>query len=319
MAHELTESDHMVSGSSVTPWHGLGTILPDNLTASAALEAARLNWQVTQESTYDGDMKEHPLYLFNRRSDTRAVLGVVEQGWQPVQNERLLEIAESLAQVDGVDYRPVIETAGSLRGGRIVWALVRTGERSFADSTHRTYLLLSNGHDGKRALRGTLTDVRVVCANTLRWAEAAESKLYVSHARGVEKRVQTALTTLGWANEATRATFAIYAALAAAKITADSAHVTFRKLIAADAETLTKGETESVEAMMTLFRSGRGNEGKSAFDLVNAATDWADHVKNYRDDERRAERRFLSSSMGGEADRLKTAAFSAARRLASIA
>jgi CheY-like chemotaxis protein len=31
-------------------------------------------------------------------------------------------------------------------------------------------------------LRGTLTDVRVVCANTLRWAEAAESKLYVSHA-----------------------------------------------------------------------------------------------------------------------------------------
>lgn len=42
-----------------------------------------------------------------------------------------------------------------------------------------------------------------VCANTLRWAEAAEAQLYVSHARGVEKRVETALKTLGWANEAT--------------------------------------------------------------------------------------------------------------------
>ena len=69
--------------------------------------------------------------------------------------------------------------------------------------------------------------------------------------------------------------------------------------------------------MMELFRSGNGNEGKTAFDLVNAVTDWADHCKNYREDDRTAERRFLSSSMGGEADRLKTAAFSAARKLAS--
>jgi phage/plasmid-like protein (TIGR03299 family) len=317
MPHEIESTDHMVSGSGLTPWHGLGTILQGNLSAPVALAAAKLNWTVEQESTFDGDMQEHPLYVFNRRSDTRAVLGVVEQGWTPVQNERLLEIAESLAQVDGCEYRPVIETAGSLRGGRIVWALVRTGEREFAGSMHRTYLLLSNGHDGKRALRGTLTDVRVVCANTLRWAEASESQLYVSHARGVEKRVKTALETLGWANDATRASFAIYSALAATRISTDVAAGTFRRLVKGKAEQMTKGELGHVEAMLHLFRHGAGNEGRSAFDLVNAVTDWADHVKRYRADERTAERRFLSSALGGEADRLKGAAFMEARKLAS--
>lgn len=318
MAHELTSSDHMVSANNVTPWHGLGTILPGNLSATDALRAAKLDWQVLQEPVFDGDMNAITAYQLNRRSDNREVLGIVAKGWQPVQNERLLEIAESLAQVDRGDYQPEIETAGSLRGGRIVWALVRVGERRFGDSLHRSYLLLSNGHDGLRAVRGTLTDVRVVCANTLRLAETAVAGLFVSHARGVDARIKTALETLGWANEATRATFAIYEALAATKLTVDAARGTFRRVVAADTDTLTAGQDRTIERMTELFLHGQGNAGASAFDLVNAVTDWADHEKTYRDDDRTAERRFLSSSMGGDADRLKTAAFQAARKLAGV-
>jgi hypothetical protein len=69
--------------------------------------------------------------------------------------------------------------------------------------------------------------------------------------------------------------------------------------------------------MMELFRCGKGNEGRSAFDLVNAVTDWADHVKGYRQDDKTGERRFMESSMGGKADRIKTEAFRAARKLAA--
>ncbi len=262
MAHEITSSDHMVSANNVTPWHRLGTIVAGLPTATEALTAAKLAWQVVQEPVFDGDMKQVAAYQLNRRSDNREVLGIVPKGWQPVQNERLLEIAEALAQVDS-DYRPVIETAGSLRGGRIVWALVKIGERQFADSEHRSYLLLSNGHDGMRAVTGRLTDVRVVCANTLKMAETDAARLYVTHARGVDVRLKNAIETIGWANATTRATFAIYEALAATKITAD-------------------------------------------------------HVKGYRADERTDERRFLGSNLGGEADRFKTAAFRAAKRLANV-
>ena len=318
MAHELTASDHMVSGNNTTPWHGLGTVLPGHLTAHEALTAAKLDWQVEQSPVFDGDMVEIKTHRLNRRSDNRENLGVVRQGWEPVQNERLLEIAEALAQIDDTEFRPVVETAGSLKGGQIVWALVRVGERTFADSPHTTYLLLSNGHDGLRALRGTLTDTRVVCANTLRLAETSVSNLYVSHARGVDARINTALKTLGWANEATRATFAIYQALSAVKVPLDQARATFRRLVIGANEAATKKETATIDQMTELFRSGRGNSGATAFDVLNAVTDWADHGKTYRDDDRTAERRFLSASFGGDADRLKSAAYEATRTLAGV-
>lgn len=319
MAHELTSTDYMVSASNKTPWHGLGAILPGNLTAAEALAAARLNWTVEQEPVYDGDMKDITTHQLNRRSDTREILGVVSKGWQPVQNDRLLEIAEALAQVDNADFRPVIETAGSLRGGRVVWALVKTGERVFADSQHNTYILLSNGHDGLRAVRGTLTDTRVVCANTLRLAESQLSSFYVSHARGVENRMRNAIDALGWANDATRATFAIYEALATAPVNVDTAAKTFHNLVLGKSPVnpIPKRHSEAISEMIELFRKGPGNAGRNAFDVLNAVTDWVDHHKNFRDDEGKDERRFLYSALG-EGSNLKTSALHAAKQLAGV-
>lgn len=315
MAHELTASDHMVSGSNVTPWHGLGTIVAGQLSAADALKAARLDWQVGQEVVFDGDMKEIEGFRLNRRSDNGAVLGIVADTWSPIQNERVLEIAEALAQIDGRDFQPVIETAGSLQGGRIVWALVKTGERQFAGSAHASYLLLSNGHDGKRALKGTLTDTRVVCANTLRMAETNASQLFVTHGRGVESRVKTAIETLGWANDATRSTFAIFESLAAVKINADQAAGYFRRLVKDESEEMTSQAQATVAEMMQLYRTGAGNEGKTAFDALNAVTDWIDHKRQFRGNDNLPERRFLFAALGGEGDRMKVQAFRDARKL----
>ncbi len=316
MAHELTSTDHMVSGSNVTPWHGLGTVLPGQLTAVEALKAAKLDWTVEQESLYDADTQEVPGYRLNRRSDTREVLGVVSDTWQPVQNDRLLEIAEALAQVDDLDFKPVIETAGSLRAGRIVWAMVQVGQREFAGSAHKSYLLLSNGHDGLRALRGTLTDVRVVCANTLRCAETTAASLYVSHARGVEARVSAALETLGWANAATRSTFAIYEALACTKLSTDKVHKYFHDLVYDEGdEKFTPGKFAIEGQLMNLYTSGKGNEGKTAFDALNAATDWIDHQRPLRGEHENPERRFLFTSFDGNGVAFKAKAFAKARKL----
>ena len=304
-----------------TPWHGLGTTFTAApASASEALKTAGLNWQVNQESVYDADMHELPQYRINRREDTKEVLGIVSSTWTPIQNERLLEIAEALVQVDSTGFRPSIEVAGSVRGGRLVWALVQTGVRTFAGFAHKSYLLLSNGHEGTRALKGTLTDIRTVCSNALNTAERA-AQLFVHHGRGVETRVQNALATLGWANDATNATFAIYAALEAARIDTDRAVKYFTKLTRPEAdeatEEATKRAKQTVDEMVTLFHTGAGNSGSSAFDALNAVTDWVDHKKHYRDTGNVTERRFLYSTLGGEGDRLKRTAFRQARQLAA--
>ncbi|OAM91615.1 DUF932 domain-containing protein [Termitidicoccus mucosus] len=314
----MTSTDHMVSGSNKTPWHGLGTVLPGNLTFFEALIAARLNWNVIQEPVFDGDMRQIKTHQLNRREDTRDVLGIVRKDWEPLQNEQLLEIAEALAQLDDTEFKPVIETAGSLQGGRTVWALVKIGERQFANSGHHTYLLLSNGHDGARGIRGTLTDTRVVCANTLRTAETASSQLFVTHVKGVTQRLSAAIHTLGWANRMTNSTFAIYEALAVAPVSVDNARAGYQRLVGdPKKETLTGKQKNTVDKMLELFRHGNGNEGKTAFDFLNGVTDWQDHHYNYRNTEGKAERRFLDTTTGAGAA-FKVQAFQAAKQLAGV-
>lgn len=315
----MTASDHMVSANGEVPWHNLGTVLPDKaLTAIVAAEAAKLNWQVTKESVFDGEAADLEDFRLLRRSDTKEVLDIVPKKWTPLQNIQLLEIAEALAQAPGVnDFQPVIETAGSLKGGRIVWALVQTGLRKFADSDHKQYMLLSNGHYLGRGIRGTLTDVRVVCNNTLTAAEAVRSSLFTTHYGDVERRVQRAIEALGWANEATKATFAIYEALANTSCTVDRAAKVFRGLFPAqvEGEEADPSVNEKVEAMVNLFRTGAGNTGKTAFDVVNAVTDFVDHKKTYREDAGADERRFFDVALDGQGSVMKRKAFSMAKQL----
>lgn len=318
MSHELTNTDHMVSAGGKLPWHGLGTVLQDkSLTAITALEAAKLNWQVTPESVFDGEAVDLTEYRLLRRSDTKKVLSIVPEKWTPLQNVQLLEIAEALAQAPGaVDFQPVIETAGSLKGGRIVWALVQTGFRKFAGSDHKQYMLLTNGHYLGRGVRGTLTDVRVVCNNTLTAAENAKASLFTTHFGDVERRVQRAIEALGWANDATKATFAIYESLAVAPCSRDKAVKLFRGLFPAkeEGEEADTAVNEKVEAMTYLFKHGAGNEGKTYFDAVNAVTDFVDHKKSYREDDGTDERRFFDVAIDGGGSVMKRKAVKLARQ-----
>jgi phage/plasmid-like protein (TIGR03299 family) len=321
MAHEMQDDDYMVSAGNKVPWHGLGSVLTDSaITAAVAVKEAKLEWEVTKEDVFDSDVVKLDDFRLLRRSDTRKVLSVVPRKWTPLQNLALLEIAEALAQAPGTgDFKPVIETAGSLRGGKVVYALVQTGQRDFGGSQHKQFMLLSNGHYLGRGVRGTLTDVRVVCANTLAAAENAKASLFTTHFGDVEQRVNAAIEALGWATEATKATFAIYEALAKSKCSEDRAYELFLGLFSKDEEDkISAGDSDKVDAMVQLFHSGRGNEGKSMFDAINAVTDWVDHSKEYRQTATADERRFMDTTMDGNGLSMKRKALRLAQQLVLV-
>jgi phage/plasmid-like protein (TIGR03299 family) len=314
MSGEIYSDDHMVSVNNEVPWHGLGTVLKDKaISAPVALKEAKLDWEVTKEPIFDADQQELKEFKLLRRSDTRMELSVVPKNWNPLQNLHLLEIAEALAQAPGTDdFQPVIETAGSLRNGRIVWALVQTGLRTFAGSQHKQYFLLTNGHYLGRGVRGTMTDVRVVCFNTMSAAERAKCALFTNHYGNVEARIEAAMEALGWANEATRSTFAIYEALAVRHCSTDKAAEFFGMLLPKDDDgKLTEPSNEKVGYLIHLFKNGKGCEGNSYFDALNAVTDWVDHGKEYR----LAERRFEDAVIGGNGASLKRQAMMLASKL----
>lgn len=175
MSHEITQHDSLVLRNKAA-WHGLGTIIEDDINCVEAAERFGLTWDVDgwpllTRNPITGELIEIDSHRANiRLIDTpegqiTSVLGVVGESYQVCQNRELAEFMDALSQTGKV----VIETAGSIRGGKRVWFLARGdsydmpgGDKSYS------YLLGSNAHDGTGSIRLDPTDVRVVCKNTLR-------------------------------------------------------------------------------------------------------------------------------------------------------
>ena len=170
MAHNITNSDRVLSVRQPM-WHNLGTVLDDYPTLEEARVIAH-NWEPVTEPLFrrvlNPDMTEYYELVEEAqgvvRSDNNDHLGVVSNGWAPVLNKTMYDIAEALQDV-GDDLK--IETAGSLKGGRKVWLLIRLNEpltvKGDPNGEVIPYFALQNAHDGSGAFRGQATMTRIVC------------------------------------------------------------------------------------------------------------------------------------------------------------
>lgn len=166
MSHEITSNDNVVLHKQAA-WHGLGIVVENAPTPMEALQIAGLDWKVEQwpMSATDGTRKISLKEVANVRTDISRSLGIVTPNYKPIQNSELAEFCQLLAEQSDV---VKIESAGSIRHGGKVWFLLKGESFSVRGKDEvRPYICVSNGHDGKTALRCTPTTVRVVCSNTL--------------------------------------------------------------------------------------------------------------------------------------------------------
>lgn len=109
------------------------------------------------------------------RNDTRATLAVPRTSWQLISNEQMFELLDEYTKAWRAAGATVqFETAGSVKGGALVWALVKLDEPYTVpgdDSETYPFATILNAHDGSAACRLTPTQVRVVCWNTWKAAE----------------------------------------------------------------------------------------------------------------------------------------------------
>lgn len=170
MAHMIEiingKAQHAYSGEK--PWHSLGTEVPADLTPAQMLEAAGLNWEVRKHPLFanvNGERIQTSAEALVRSSDNK-VLSIVTDSWNPVQNEEAFEFFNEFVQAGDME----MNTAGSLRGGRQVWALAKVKDSFFelfgGDRTEG-FLLFSNPHQFGKAIDIRFTAIRVVCNNTL--------------------------------------------------------------------------------------------------------------------------------------------------------
>jgi len=173
MSHEV----ETMAYAGRVPWHGLGTKVAADLTPRQMQVEAGLDWTVTKRPsfvTYDGELIETGTNALLRESDNSVLSPSVGDGWEPVQNTEAFDFFAEFCLAGDME----MHTAGSLKGGQIVWVLAKIKESFDVLGEDRVdnYMLFSNPHQYGKSLNVRMTPVRVVCNNTLTMSLSATSK-----------------------------------------------------------------------------------------------------------------------------------------------
>lgn len=198
MSAEIYDNDYMFSGNGIVPWHKLGAVVEGAPTSEEAIRLAKLDWDVIQYPVYaNGALLSD--YYANMRSDTNTTLGIVKGRYKVVQNVEAFDfVDEIVGNGETVHY----ETAGSLFNGRRVFLLCNLPEQTLVGDKVKNYLFFTNSHDGSSSLTAGITNIRVVCNNTLQLALKSAPRLWrCRHTESIKEKQIQAQRSLGLATK----------------------------------------------------------------------------------------------------------------------
>ncbi len=203
MSHCLTErADGFVEMAwhGMTPWHKLGQEMRAGASLDEWRQQAGMDWKIQSAPVQfvAGDVVHNvaphqhllapPRSLQTRgfprrqvlyRSDNQHGLGVVSNRYHAVQPREVLDFFARFMDRQGF----AMSAAGTMRKGAVLWATAQTGQNgAMKDGDELSqYVLLSTSCDGSSATEVRLTQVRVVCANTLALARNAAPSVKLPH------------------------------------------------------------------------------------------------------------------------------------------
>jgi len=335
MAHNLStytdengSTRHCMLSLRESPWHQLGQRIETPVGSSEAIKLAGLDWTVEKRGLYTDGLQPVPDHRAVIRTDTNAVLGIVKESYQQVQNHQLFAWMDSLAGAAPIVY----ETAGALGLGETIWILARMpDEIRIGKDLTQTYMLLYSGHAGNKNIVCAPTGVRVVCQNTLRLATARiagsrsksplEAGFRIRHTAGVRRALEDVAAAYTKTKASIDVTRHAYEHLARAPITekmiATVLDQSFKRDAGAPSEAdraagMRKAREDRVRMILASPTcTGEGVNG-SAFALLNALTEYVDFARptRTRDGQASGTQRFASAHWGSGAA-IKEAAWEA--------
>ena len=313
MAHELTQrSNGFVEMAFVgqTPWHKLGQELEEGASIEQWQVAAGMDWSIERSPVRFNAQGNDQIYSGQSvlyRSDDNTPLSVVSNRYKPVQPKEVLGFFRDLVAENGFK----IHTAGTLMGGKRMWALAETGK--FGEVCKGDgiggFLLLSTSCDKTLATTARFTTVRVVCNNTLTAAVNRDvNQVSFSHIQQFDHVAVKA--QLGNAVESFGSFMEMAKHLQKAKLSAEEAK-DFVSFLVATSVQLADEEYDvttnrAYKKILALFNEeAKGIElvGHTKWGMVNAVTEYYDHFNPTRSDDAR-----LNSAWFGAGERAKNQA-----------
>lgn len=291
-------------------WHGLGTVTGSYMTWSDILTNGGLDFQVIKNQLeYQGA----PVEAWGTfRSDNGVMLGTVGKDFEVVQHTLGFEFLDQLVgNKNGAHY----ETAGVLGKGEQVWGLIDLNVTiSVRGDITKGYLLFATGHDGSMSWLNKMVFTRVVCANTLAVAmgERSKAEFRIRHTKNANKRIVDAHKALIMIESDMKTVEERLNFLAGRKVTREVVTGVFDRLFPkrekADGTPVDTTRRQNVlDSILMNFelndRNAFPEQRGSAYNLLNSITEYVDHDRSSRGDNRE------QSAMFGSGDALKTKAY----------
>lgn len=307
MAHEFD------TGMFVrTPaWHTLGNVretAPE--TWDEARKEADLLWEPEEALGYVGiprvgddgpymeyvEMPDHKVIV---RNDTGAVLAPAKRTYELITHADMGVVIDTILS----DRRYTFDALVSLQGGRKVAAVMELGDPiqiKGDPSETRRYGVMLNSHDGSSACRFIAVNIRVVCMNTWKFADTvadADGTAYTfRHSAGWMKKLDAVAAEAREAMQGAQRQVNQYRevcdALSALQVRKDQVDRFIEEFVYP-----TSHEHKLSKRALTNVHDGRGELRKilasetcagiesTAYGLMQAAGEWADHVRPYQSKE----------------------------------
>jgi len=206
MAHNLNFNKKTGTWSfashSEKAWHGLGQIVEKAMTAEEAIKLANLDYGVdkTRVSFEVGDEKV-PIegYYATYRTDNNQYLGMVKSRYEIVQNTEAFGFFDSIID----EGEAIFETAGVIGNGERIFVTAKLpDDMEVGGEKIQKYIMLMNSHDGSSSIVAGLTNIRVVCNNTLQAAlRGLDNKVCIDHVSGAQNKLKEAHRVMGIASK----------------------------------------------------------------------------------------------------------------------
>jgi phage/plasmid-like protein (TIGR03299 family) len=301
MAHEV----ETMAWANEVPWHGLGANVDPNVSVEEMAEAAGLNWRLVGHPIFtsvDDEIIQIPERQAWIRDSDKKVMTVTGDNWRPMQPVDTIEFMRDYVAAGAAK----LETAGSLRGGKIVWGLARLNhdfEVGRGDKVNG-YVLITSPNEVGKSITVRTTTVRVVCANTMAMAEN-NSTLHYRQNHLKDFNADQAKMVLGNAHEQLRQAERNAKALLKLKLSISDSITKvlvpiFHPEIAESPEMMAEIEMPEnqpriLAQMIESIERAPGNKeiAGTGWATLNGVTRWADHVAG-----RKAETRLYNSWIG---------------------
>lgn len=273
-----------------SPWHGLGQSNPGRMTAAEALEDGGLNWEVAKcpmhctvtEPNNDKTIVNITDAVGIVRLDTHEHLGNVGPKYYVMQNRDAFSFFDNIVGQGQAIY----ETVGALGRGERIWIMAKLPDeiklRNGSDIM-KLYLLLTSAHDGTGAIKARFTPVRVVCQNTLALALKGKtpSEITIRHTVNADEKLKIAADLMGIIPNQVKETEKVFQKMLNTKVQDSQVKAFLEALYPESDRKATRSQNIRTE-IYELFKNGKGNEGKTVWDLYNGTVEFIDHTRSIK-------------------------------------